>query len=50
MSHKEPEQPLSWHLTAAEIEDIKDTWCSYARDKKEAGKVTAFLKGGGNAH
>jgi hypothetical protein len=44
--HKEPDQPLSWHLTPAEIDDIRDTWCSYARDENETRKVMAFLMKG----
>ena len=40
-----PQEPLSWHLTKANIEDIQDTWRAYVCEGTEIGKVKAFLGG-----
>jgi len=40
-----PAEPLSWHLTTANIEDIHDTWKAYVCEGTEIGKVKAFLGG-----
>jgi hypothetical protein len=40
-----PAEPLSWHLTKANIEDIHDTWKAYVCEGTEIGKVKAFLGG-----
>jgi hypothetical protein len=38
-----PEQPLSWHLTPANIDDIRDTWKQYVCTGKEIADIKSFL-------
>jgi hypothetical protein len=43
-----PEQPLSWHLTKANVDDIDATWKAYVCEGTAIGRVRQFL-GAGNA-